>query len=92
MRSRNILGALLMAAGFMVGCGGAEPLEETQAELDTREDALPFCGNQSYWIDYYSDATLTKMVGYMSCSCYETAWIGGRRTAFAVTEFSNTCG
>ncbi|MCP3168108.1 hypothetical protein [Myxococcus qinghaiensis] len=93
MRSSNILGGLLAAGLLMVGCGGVEPaMEEEQSSLDTRADALPFCGNQSYWIDYYSDATLTKWVGYMSCECYETAWISGRRTSFAVTDFSSTCG
>ncbi|WP_371745538.1 hypothetical protein [Myxococcus sp. CA033] len=93
MRSRNILGGLLTAALLTMGCGGMEPaLEEEQASLDAREDALPFCGNQSYWIDYYSDATYTKWVGYISCECYQTAWLSGRRTSFAVTDFSSTCG
>lgn|GEM_PF-1200189 len=93
VRSSNILGGLLAAGLLMMGCGGVEPaMEEEQSSLDTREDALPFCGNQSYWIDYYSDATLTNWVGYISCTCNRTARISGRQTSFAVTDFSTTCG
>ncbi|RYZ35406.1 MAG: hypothetical protein EOO71_35540 [Myxococcaceae bacterium] len=89
MRAAIIAG--LMAVVGLAGCGGAEPIEE-QDSLSTREDALPFCGNQSYWIDYYSDATLSTWVGFMACDCYETAYISGRRTQFAVTDYSSTCG
>ncbi|AKF87253.1 hypothetical protein MFU01_16620 [Myxococcus fulvus] len=86
-----MLGVLLMAAGFMVGCGGAEPLEETQAELDTRQDLRPFCGPSAYTVTYYSDATLTTPVGATVCECYATAWVIGRTTAFAVTEYEYSC-
>ena len=91
MQAKSITGGLLLAGLLLVGCGGPEMVEEPQAQLDSREDALPYCGNQTYLIDYYSDATYTKLVGSMSCSCYETAWISGRRTSFAVTDYIFTC-
>ncbi|WIG98448.1 hypothetical protein [Myxococcus sp. SDU36] len=71
--------------------GGATASVEEDAVLDSREDALPFCDSESYWIDFYSDASLTRWVGFKSCGCNETAHISGRQTAFAVTDFYSIC-
>lgn len=91
MQAKRIVGGILSAGLLLVGCGGVETNVEEDAVLETREDALPFCGNESYWIDFYSDANLTRLVGFKSCSCNETAHISGRQTAFAVTEFYSVC-
>lgn len=91
MRSRNILGGMLFAGLLAVGCGGTEQGMDEQALLDTREDAQMFCSTNALEIAYYSDATYTKMVGYLSCGCFETAWLSGRRTQFSVTEYSQAC-
>ncbi len=92
MQVRNIILGGLLAAGLLsAGCGGPELTMEAPDSLESREDALPYCGNQSYWIDYYADPGFTTWVGYQSCSCYETAWIGGRRTQYAVTDYLSYC-
>ncbi len=92
MQARNIIGGLLATGLLLTGCGGAEATVEEEAALETREDALPYCGNESYWIDFYSDAAHTKWVGYKYCECYQTATISGRQTAYSVTDFYSVCG
>lgn len=91
MKAKAIIGGVLTAGLLFAGCGGPGLEAEESSNLESREDPLPYCGNQSYWIDYYSDATYTTWVGYRSCECYETGRVSGRTTQYAVTDFMFTC-
>nr|BDT35343.1 hypothetical protein MFMH1_50120 [Myxococcus sp. MH1] len=75
----RIAGVLL--SGVLAGCGAAVLDEENEA-LASREDALPWCDNNSYSYHYYSDDTYRVLVGYEICTCFAPMRWGGRATAF----------
>ncbi|RYZ34266.1 MAG: hypothetical protein EOO71_39550 [Myxococcaceae bacterium] len=59
----------LMAVGLLAGCGGVENAVDEQDTLATREDALPFCGNQEFDRVYYAEPARTTEVGGWRCIC-----------------------
>jgi len=80
----------LVAAMLLAGCGGVEVEAEQSSSLETREDRIICDGYTTYdqW-RYYSDATLTSLVGERSCECHgPNTW--GRSTAF-YRHFSGSC-
>ena len=70
MRIKTLIGSALLAVGLLTGCGGAEADVEQEAMLATQEEAiaLPNCTTQ-YWVDFYSDARKTNLVGQRVCRC-----------------------
>ncbi|WP_163997436.1 hypothetical protein [Pyxidicoccus caerfyrddinensis] len=66
-----IVGAMLCAGLVSAGCGGPEVDAEvsTEAELESREDALPDCGGREYEITYYAEPEHLTYVGNIVCTC-----------------------
>lgn len=72
--------ASVLAAGILVGCGGAAEtgVEEDSSNLASREDRLRCITDSG--VEYFSDNTYTTQVGYEVCSCGRTPQLTGRRT------------
>jgi hypothetical protein len=91
MQVKRIVGHVLLAAGLWMGCGGIEPREEPPAELATREDELPACGNE-YEITYYAEPEHLTWVGAIVCTCGSSGSQGfGGRSPYFVREDGPVC-
>ncbi len=88
MRSLLLLG--LAVVGVQLGCGADEADMGAQSDLASREDQLYICQTDSLTV-FYSDATYTTEVGSDRCFCGSTPLRSGRRTPYAVVEYSEEC-
>ncbi|WP_342375259.1 hypothetical protein NVS55_28690 [Myxococcus stipitatus] len=90
MQAGRFIGGALLAAGLMfTGCGGAPTDDVAEQDMASREDAERNCGEQSYELEYYSDATYTKLVGTRGCDC--GIWARWGVTSAYMLSYSYTC-
>ncbi|MFY2563648.1 hypothetical protein ACN469_39000 [Corallococcus terminator] len=71
-----VVGSLLATALTAVGCGGSLEQEESP-DLASQQAALPDCQSSGDDLrNYYSDASMTNLVGQFGCHCGGLYWWG----------------
>lgn len=88
----KLLGGMLLAGLFSVGCGGPVMEGEETSNLATRQDELPACNGQEYERDFYSEPEHINLVGSWICTCGDSsAYIYGKTTSYYEYTYRNTC-
>lgn len=99
-----VIGVLCTAALCMVGCATqtdsvdpAEPTDQVDpAEASTAQDVTApeesvRCSEVTFKVNYYSDASLTTLVGTISCVCFSFERVEGIQTLFSQVAFRRVC-
>lgn len=95
---KTIAGAFLITALCLAGCGGAEPQDHAQsktmagsAEPSTHVSTGVRCSDKDWQITFWSDATYTTPVGYMTCSCWQLEDLEGSTSNYNTLNYEDTC-
>ena len=87
---RGLVGAV-MAVGLLMGCGGVEA-EEVVPEVEERQDTTQFraCSDE-HLVEYYSDATYTRLIGTERCECWEIPVRTGSTSIYKSFVYRRAC-
>ncbi|MFP2924782.1 hypothetical protein ACLESO_06110 [Pyxidicoccus sp. 3LG] len=74
MQAGKLVSGVMLAAGLLAtGCGGTEAdmgMEE-ESNLSSREDAVVWCSDKSWRVNFYAEPELINVVGTMQCRCWQ---------------------
>ncbi|AKF86541.1 hypothetical protein MFUL124B02_29095 [Myxococcus fulvus 124B02] len=87
---RTLLTLGLAVLGFQFGCGVDDANTEVQPDMASQEAPLLICLSE-YLIRYYSDATLTTLVGTERCFCGRTPVRTGQRSPYFIESDGGEC-
>jgi hypothetical protein len=90
---KTIAGVLFVAGLCFAGCA-TEPEPEAGESTSTSSQDVSTgvrCSDKSWKVNFYSDATLTTVVGTMSCVCFQLEQQTGAQSNFTSLVFERTC-
>lgn len=94
MQAKKLIGGVLLAVGLLAaGCGGAEAdmdAVEDASNLESREDAVIWCSDKNWRVNFYAEPELINVVGYIQCRCWQPRIDSGIVTNYQklVSEFT----
>jgi hypothetical protein len=95
---RLITGVLCAAALCVAGCvtqdDPADPSDTAEAATAqdvTAADTPARCSDVTFKVNYYSDASLTTVVGTISCVCFSFEKVTGVQTIWSQTVLQRVC-
>ena len=93
MQAKKLISGVMLAAGLLAaGCGGTEAdmAMEEEANLSTREDAVIWCSDKNWRVNFYAEPELITLVGYIQCRCWQPRIDSGTVTQYQklVSEFT----
>jgi len=83
------IAGVLFVAGLCVGCATEPEAGESTASQEVSTGVR--CSDKSWKVNFYSDATLTTVVGTMSCVCFQLEQQTGAQSNFTSLVFERTC-
>lgn len=91
----KLISGVVLAAGLLsAGCGGTEAdmTMEDPSNLMSREDeAVVWCTNKSWRVDFYAEPELINVVGYLQCQCYRQQVQVGQVTNYNKLAYEFVC-
>jgi hypothetical protein len=86
---KTFAGVLLVAGLCLAGCA----TEPEAAESTTSQDVATGvqCSDKAWRVNFYSDASLTTLVGFMTCTCFGPEQLSGVTSDFATLAFERQC-
>ena len=83
-------------AGVLFVACATEPTETTEPEAGqstTQQDVATgvTCSDKTWRVNFWSDASQTTMVGWMTCTCFRPQQLFGTTSNFATLAYEFTC-
>ena len=100
MKTRFSASALLLAALCSTGCAlteevdevdGAEGAEEAPAESVVESEAIVWCSNKAWRVDFYAEPALVNRVGWIQCQCWQPQTRSGTVSNYTHLAYEVTC-
>lgn len=85
----KIIGSLFVAALCLAGCAVEPDAAVSTSSQETSTGVR--CNDISWKVNFYSDASLTTLVGTMSCVCFAFEQQTGTTSLFSSTVFERQC-
>ncbi|HEX7837208.1 MAG TPA: hypothetical protein VF469_07075 [Kofleriaceae bacterium] len=84
---------MLFAAGLCFAGCAAEPETREPAESTASQTVATGvrCSDKAWRVNFYSDATLTTVVGWMTCTCFGPEDLQGVTSNFTSLVFERDC-
>jgi hypothetical protein len=86
---KTFAGVLFVAGLCFAGCATEPEAGESTASQEVSTGVR--CSDKSWKVNFYSDATLTTIVGTMSCVCFQLEQQTGVTSNFTSLVFERTC-
>ena len=89
---KKFAGVMFVAGLCFAGCA-TEPTEPEAGESAASQEVSTGvrCSDKSWKVNFYSDATLTTIVGTMSCVCFQLEQLTGTTSNFSTLAFEHQC-
>jgi hypothetical protein len=89
---KKFAGVMFVAGLCFAGCA-TEPTEPEAGESAASQEVSTGvrCSDKSWKVNFYSDATLTTIVGTMSCVCFQLEQLTGVTSNFTSLVFERVC-
>lgn len=86
---KTFAGVLFVAGLCFAGCA----TEPEAAESTTQQDVATGvrCSDKAWRVNFYSDASLTTLVGWMTCTCFGPEMLNGTTSNFDTLAFERDC-
>ena len=86
---KTFAGVLFVAGLCFAGCATEPEAGESAAAQEVSTGVR--CSDKSWKVNFYSDATLSTVVGTMSCVCFQLEQLTGTTSNFTSLVFERTC-
>lgn len=88
---KKLTGVLFVAGLCLAGCA-TEPDPEAGESTASQEVSTGVrCSDKTWKVNFYSDASLTTIVGTMSCVCFQLEQLTGTTSEFTSLVFEHVC-
>lgn len=88
---KTFAGVLFVAGLCFAGCATEPEVEAGESAASQEVSTGVRCSDKSWKVNFYSDATLTTIVGTMSCVCFQLEQLTGTTSNFTSLVFERTC-
>lgn len=86
---KTFAGVLFVAGLCFAGCATEPEAGESTAAQEVSTGVR--CSDKTWKVNFYSDATLSTVVGTMSCVCFQLEQLTGTTSNFSALVFERTC-
>lgn len=86
---KTISGVLFVAGLCFAGCATEPEAGESTASQEVSTGVR--CSDKAWKVNFYSDASLTTLVGTMSCACFQLEQLTGTTSNFTALVFERQC-
>lgn len=86
---KTFAGVLFVAGLCFAGCATEPEAGESTAAQEVSTGVR--CSDKTWKVNFYSDATLTTVVGTMSCVCFQLEQLTGVTSNFTSLVFERVC-
>lgn len=86
---KTIAGVLFVAGLCFTGCATEPEAGESTASQEASTGVR--CSDETWKVNFYSDASLTTLVGTMSCVCFQLEQLTGTTSNFSSLVFERQC-
>jgi hypothetical protein len=91
MRVNCLAGAMVLAATlFSAGCGMDEDVSSPMESVEESE-AVVWCSNKSWRVNFYAEPERITLVGWLACQCYRPQTSGGTYSDYTSLVFERVC-
>ena len=86
---KTFAGVLFVAGLCFAGCATEPEAGESTAAQEVSTGVR--CSDKTWKVNFYSDASLTTLVGTMSCVCFQLEQLTGTTSNFSTLVFEHQC-